>query len=39
MLTAALKKKLVAQKKEARKAANATARKNASKGIRKAKKG
>jgi deoxyribonuclease IV len=39
MLTAALKKKLVAQKKEARKAANATARKNASKGIRKVKKG
>ena len=39
MLTAALKKKLVAQKKEARKVANATARKNASKGIRKAKKG
>jgi deoxyribonuclease IV len=39
MLTAALKKKLVAQKKEARKVANAAARKNASKGIRKAKKG
>jgi deoxyribonuclease IV len=39
MLTAALKKKLVAQKKEARKAASATARKNAAKGIRKAKKG
>jgi deoxyribonuclease IV len=39
MLTAALKKKLVAQKKEARKVANAAARKKASKGIRKAKKG
>ena len=39
MLTAALKKKLVAQKKEARKAANAAARKNAAKGIHKAKKG
>jgi deoxyribonuclease-4 len=39
MLTAALKKKLVAQKKEARKVANAAARKNASKGIRKVKKG
>jgi deoxyribonuclease-4 len=39
MLTAALKKKLVAQKKEARKVANAAARKNASKGLRKAKKG
>jgi deoxyribonuclease IV len=39
MLTAALKKKLVAQKREARKVANAAARKKASKGIRKAKKG
>jgi deoxyribonuclease-4 len=39
MLTAALKKKLLAQRKEARKVANAAARKNASKGIRKAKKG
>ena len=39
MLTAALKKKLVAQKKEARKVANAAARKNAAKGIHKAKKG
>jgi deoxyribonuclease-4 len=39
MLTAALKKKLVAQKKEARKVANAAARKNASKSIRKVKKG
>jgi deoxyribonuclease-4 len=39
MLTAALKKKLVARKKEARKVASAAARKNASKGIRKVKKG
>jgi deoxyribonuclease IV len=39
MLTAALKKKLVAQKKEARKVASVAARKKASRGIRKAKKG
>jgi len=39
MLTAALKRKLVAQKREARKVANAAAHKKASRGIRKAKKG
>jgi len=39
MLTAALKKKLLAQKKAARKVASAAARKTAAKGIRNAKKG